>query len=347
MNDDSEALQRQVLRLLQKILSQASLADANAIAQELGHATIGDESLDPNLFQFLEELDSEALSRYEPGPSIGEKSSLEFGELPTVQDRFYALLKRRLESEIQQRPELPRFPWETDVRDYEDIGVTQPADQPTRKVPALVWLNHLRALSLPVAVPDEILMQVFQRCQEMLHSSLMDGVKLVKAVEELFPGEERVLNHLAGLVMTSPARSGAAVAADGNYPVSYEQSAPAQQMVLSLLAAREIVGSLTLAVSAQQPVSDRQWLTDLGELTLRVEADFADPSKLRIQANLPGAGRLVLAGREQQAVAERATAGTLSVELIPLQAQQPYALTVQLTDADAASLNFAVRVTDT
>jgi hypothetical protein len=39
------------------------------------------------------------------------------GEIPAVQDRFHALLKRRLLIEAQQKP--PVFPWEKEAVDYD------------------------------------------------------------------------------------------------------------------------------------------------------------------------------------------------------------------------------------
>ncbi|MBD2020075.1 PatU [Leptolyngbya sp. FACHB-36] len=249
-----------------------------------------------------------------------------------MQDRFHALLKRRLEHEIQQNP--PLFPWESEIHDYE-------AD----RAPVLLWLNQLKTLNLPVAVPESVLTHLLQRCQETLHSSLLEGAKLIRAVEELFPNQPQALNHLAGLVMASPARSGAIAPStpEVNYPANYDAAAPMQQMVLSLLAAREILGTLTLTVSSVQPIVERQWLTELGLLTLQAEYEFGQlGSRLRLKGRLPIGGSLLLHGQGLEAIAHRSDAGVLSVELFDIQPNQPYVLEVQLTEHESTPLIFSV-----
>ena len=42
--------------------------------------------------------------------------TFQMGEIPTVQERFQAILKRRLQDQIAENP--PLFPWETQVVDY-------------------------------------------------------------------------------------------------------------------------------------------------------------------------------------------------------------------------------------
>ncbi|UBF29402.1 hypothetical protein K9N68_17130 [Kovacikia minuta CCNUW1] len=212
------------------------------------------------------------------------------------------------------------------------------------------WIAQLKNFNLPVPVPETVLVQLLQRCQEIAHSSLLEGAKLVRAVEELFPGQSQALNHLAGMVMTSPARSGAATTSPPpgtSYPASYEAAVPAQQMVLSLLAAREILSSLTLTVSVSQPVVERQWLTETGVLTLKAEYE-PDPNSahLRIQGSLPSGGNLVLRGDGSQSRAERSTPGSLSVELFDLKPSQPHILEVQLAEADPTPLIFTVRTAE-
>ncbi|NJM46387.1 MAG: hypothetical protein HC860_09575 [Alkalinema sp. RU_4_3] len=123
-----------------------------------------------------------------------------------MQDRFYALLKHRLQSEIQQNP--PRFPWEQTAMDYRDEVALTPAFAVDLRS---LWLAQLRRLSLPVAMPDNVLAQLLEQCQSLAASSLKEGAKLVKAVEALFPEEGVALNQLAGLVLVSPVRGGASL----------------------------------------------------------------------------------------------------------------------------------------
>jgi len=353
MQDDSEALQRKFLKLLQDLIPTASQADAEAVSQELIEWK-GDRPISPNeSFQGS----SGTPGHYAPKNLPLERETLfELGEIPAVQDRFYSLLKHRLSSEIEQNP--PLFPWETEIYDYEaesapygvasfDEAVTASVSTGRQKSPVEIWLTQLKNVSLPIPLPETILTQLLQRCQEIAHSTLLDGAKLVQAVEELFPGQAQALNQLAGVVMTAPARSGAVTSTPGsNFPASYEAAAPAQQMVLSLLAAREIITSLTLTVSSSQPTVERQWLTESGLLTLKAEYEpHSTASKLRIQGDFPGSGSLVLRGDGLQASAERSTPGFLSVELFDLRFKHPHILEVRLNEEEPP-LVFTVRIAE-
>lgn len=338
MNHDSEALQRTLLKLIQVLLPGVSLSDLEALGLE--------PAIDPGEAPPATAIDlfplSAPLSQNDSEPlSAQNLSFVDFGEVPAVQDRYHALLKRRLESEIQRNP--PLFPWETEVLDYEtdQVGLLNsvsgsPAPTP-QKFPG--WLRpQLQALNLPIPMPEAVLAQLFQQCQTTVHGSLLEGAKLVRSVEALFPNQSSVLNQLAGLVVVSPARSTATLpTTDPNFPVSYEAAVPAQQMLLSLIAAREMLGALTLRVSPSQPQVDRQWLTDRGTLTLQGRYDSQN---LTIQAHLPNGGSLKLRNLEQQAIADRSDAGMLTVELSAT--QTTYALEVALLGADP--LVFAVRV---
>lgn len=355
MHDDSEALQRKLLNLLQDLLPTASLADAEALSQ--GWIATGNDRSPAPLNTFPAADPSVLASNHHSPDTVpnSRESLSELGEIPAVQDRFHALLKHRLQTEIQHNP--PLFPWETEIHDYEadtttylsTAAVSNPMAT-EQQVPVWVWLNQLRTLNLPVAVPDKVLAQLLQRCQEVAHSTLLEGAKLVQAVEDFFPGQSPALNHLAGLVMTSPARSGGTVGtptSGTNYPVSYEAAAPAQQMVLSLLAAREILASLTLTLSANQTTLERQWLIDGGTLNLSVTYE-PDPAiaGLRIRAHLPTGGNLTLRGNGQQASADRAASGNLSVELVDILPNQPYTAEVRLTGTDPNPLIFTVRIVE-
>jgi hypothetical protein len=118
-------------------------------------------------------------------------------------------------------------------------------------------------------------------------------------------------------------------------------------MVLSLLAAREIITSLTLTVSPNQPTVERQWLTESGLLTLKAEYEPGlSSARLRIQGSLPSGGNLTLRGDGIQASAERVTPGSLSVELFDLQPNQLHVLEVRLTDEAPDPLIFTIRIVE-
>ncbi len=356
MSRDSEDIQRRILKLLQDLLPAVSLRDVEKVDESL---ELNDKTGSFDLANLLTPSNSPSssspLSESENSPQRG--FAFELGDIPAVQDRFHALLKHRLQSEIEKN--LPLFPWESEVLDYENnvtsdtagIGVNAPA--PTHvgssNLPSWVWRRQLASFNLPIKLPETVFAQLLLHCQEVVQSSLKEGAKLVQAVEDLFPGQTPELNYLAGLVMTSPARSGAiaspAVSADATLSGSYETSVPAQQMVLSLLAAREIIHALTLTVSADQPVAERQWDTELGPLSVRAVYDAQNvPLSVRIQATLPCGGSLTLQGVELQAAAQRPVAGYTSVELFEPQFNQSYPLSVMLAGQDSAPLTFAVNI---
>jgi hypothetical protein len=355
MNDDSDALQRNLLELLQDLVLFTT-SDDSGVVNPVIDASDGQSGASamsaPNLL-ISQDAPSVESSHFKFDASSQRKNLLKLGETPAVQDRFHTLLKHRLQSEIQQN--LPLFPWETEVHDYEtentagfvDSAVmAAPPAVVNQSFPAQVWLHQLKTLNLPVSLPDRLLGQLLERCQDVVQSSLLEGAKLVKSVEDLFPGQSQSLNQLAGMVMTSPARSGAIQPPTGaNYPANYESAVPAQQMVLSLLAAREIIAALTLTVSLKQPTLERQWLTELGAFSLQVDYGLdATAAKLRIQGTLPCNGTLTLRGEHLKASAQRATAGVLSVELFDLAPHQSSVLEVCL--AGQKPLVFAIRIID-
>ncbi len=298
----------------------------------------------------LNSLDSQ-LSGY-PADRMGRSTDfsphsgtqrLQPGEIPTVQNRFHTLIKRRLQAEIQHH--LPLFPWESEVSDYE--ADSQQTLAPS--APARPWLEHLRTLNFPVPMPEAVLTTLLGQCQTAVQSSLREGTRLVQAVESLFPGQSQALNHLAGLVLVSPARSGTLTAPanqgqsfsrqlENNLPNSYEAATPIQQMVLSLLAAREIMGALSLTVSPSQGLVERQWLTGQGLLTLEVTYHPANAEcavdRLRMQGHLPSGGGLSFQTEAGQAAAYRSNAGYVSVELFAPQPDQAYSLEIQLQDQE-------------
>ncbi|PSB20797.1 PatU [filamentous cyanobacterium CCP1] len=255
-----------------------------------------------------------------------------------MQDRFQALLKRRLRAEIERNP--PRFPWETGAFDYDSeyLDVSNPD-----LIPA-VWMSQLQSLSLPVPVPDRVLAQLFEQCREVVMTSLQEGAKLVKAVEALFPGQHQALNQLASLVLSAPPRSGRSVlqspTSTSAFPSHYDVATPTQQMALSLIAAREIFNTMTLKLSPNQPGAERNWLTDSGVLSLEA-AYQPEIGQVRLQGTLPCQGELCFRSATGRSVAQASEAGIVTLELHNLEPNQTYFLEVQLED-EPSSLVFAV-----
>ncbi len=318
----------------------------------------------------LDPLDSEPIERspsmegeseagfteLDEGVSLKGERPIKPGEIPAVQDRFYTLVKRRLETEIQHHP--PLFPWENELLDYEPEYLDFPEE---KKVPAFDWLTQLPLLSLPVTLPPTVLTQLLEECRVLIQSSLQDGAKLVRAVEGLFPDRRPQLHQLAGWALAmSPTRGSSAeainplVSGSVDFPPTYEGASTDQQMVLCLLAAREIMGTLTLSVSASGGPVERQWLTSAGMLSIRVESvgkPNYDPSKptqslgcLRVRGELPSGGTLQLRGGEAQSTTSRPNAGCLHVELFEPQPDCSYLLEVRFHNEYHNALTFVVRL---
>lgn len=264
------------------------------------------------------------------------------GDIPAVQERFQALLKHRLSLEIEQNP--PLFPWEDEISEYQSDWVSSPVTnlQGIRKAGSL-WLAQLRRLTGPVALPESMLTDLLAACEAVAQTSLREGAKAVKVAESFFPDQFLQLNQLAGVVMMSPARNGYASLQSRlselgtDLPSSYESASPTQQMVLSLLAAREMIAALTLTAKLNQ-ASMHQWVTEIGVLSLEVDyhAQGSD-AVLHIQGQLPCGGSLALANGPSLAMAQRPEAGLLSVELADLRPNQPLRLKVQLGHDDAVT----------
>jgi hypothetical protein len=342
MNSDSEAINQFLAWLLQA--SKPTVAEPSGDSSIAGTEPVNSGAEKPQLHH-LDPLDSEELDELLADLSDSNHFSIEEiplfnpGEISTVQDRFHTLLKRRLRAEIEQKP--PLFPWETQISDYE----SEVPDWNSRQlVPAHIWSTQLQTLNLPVPMPEDLLARLFTRCQEFVQASLQEGVKLVRVVEEFFPGNSQALNQLAGLVLVSPLRSGSAVLSS---TISrYEAATQAQQMALSLIAAREIFNTMTLTVSPDQPKVERQWQTPLGLLTLQAEA-VSHPGHLRIQGQLPCSGSLQFQSEYVQASTQRTNPGCLMVEVFDLEPNQVYSLEVRLANSDDKPLLFAVHPINT
>ena len=350
MDAESDAFQRSLLKLFQGLLAE-SFDESGIHAADQGTEQIEEhhrpepyrgESLPLDLDHTVsDDCDLEAIS-----PEW--EAFVEPGEIPAVQERFHALLKRRLQIEIERHP--PLFPWETEIQSYGAEGIAYESSVPavgqlSRNGP---WIKHLTQLNLPVAMPEAVLAQLLKQCQQMAQSSLREGAKLVRAVEDLFPGQDPTLHYLASLVMASPVRSGGSVTvlpAETTYPSSYEAAETTQQMVLSLLAAQQILTALALTVTAGKSVQ-RQWLTAAGPLSLQV--DYCPlalpPNSLRIQGTFPQGGSLTLHGNNLIAITQRGDAGSLSVELLDLGVTHTCRLEMRLSEYEQEALVLVIKL---
>jgi hypothetical protein len=267
----------------------------------------------------------------------GIPPNFQLGEIPTVQEHFQAVLKRRLQLEAEKQP--PLFPWESQLVEYSDfVEERSPALSPNWG-----WMAQQSKLNLPIPLPEKVFQQLLTKCQDLITSSLPLGAKLVQVVEGFFPHESQTINDLAGLVLRSTYRSVNTLETMPQIHEDYSELQPRQQMALSLLAAKQLLENLTLPVSSAHPVIERQWLTSGGTLTLRVEYQFQDGlTQLSVNCKLPSPGTLKLQGNGNQAVAYSATPGNLSVELYCNQTSSNYTLEVDFPGLDQQPLVFVI-----
>ena len=288
-------------------------------------------------------------------PVIREEFTPNSGDIPAVQERFEALLKSRLSLEIEQNP--PLFPWEDEVLEYQSDWTESldPVSTGLGNVSGLgksgsLWLEQLRRLTTPVALPEAMLASLLVASESIVQTSLREGVKVVKVVESFFPENFLQLNQLAGIVMMSPARNGYASLqsrwGELDVPTTYEAASSTQQMVLLLLAAREMIAALTLTLNAGVS-SSHQWMTEIGALTLQLDYRVkGDDAMLHIQGQLPSGGSLSLVNGPSLSMAQRPEAGMLSVELADLRLMQPLQLEVQLGSDDCIVFAIVLIKTD-
>ncbi|MBF2004160.1 MAG: PatU [Chlorogloeopsis fritschii C42_A2020_084] len=319
MNSDSESLQHYFLSWL--LTDSGNPRDFKRIERKDTHGA-------ENLLQVTTAL----ASSYREAET--KLQTFQLGEIPTVQERFQAVLKRRLQCQTESQP--PLFPWETQITDYPEY-LDEPA---VVLVPTWGWAVQQSNLDLPILLPDSIFRQLLDKCQALITSSSLLGPKLIQAVENFFPNEFQTLNNLAGVVLTGATRSKKLklppLAGD------YADLQLRQQMLLSLLAAKQLLESLTLYVSSTEPLT-RQWLTSLGVLNLRVEYQLqGQVGKLWVQGDLPSKGSIKIQGNGSQIKAESSTPGCLSVELGGVQLNQTYTLTIELKEIDQQPLSFAI-----
>ena len=272
--------------------------------------------------------------------------SFNFGEIHAVQERFQALLKQRLLSEYESRP--PLFPWESEVSEYpaEAADSVAAAASP---LGSTLWSAHMGALKVPGLLPAALMNTLLERCQKIARSPIKQGVRLVRAVEDLFPESSDMLEPIANMVLVPAYRSGqatqdAVIQQLASAAGGYESARPEQQMALSMLAAQEILGALTFSVSADKPCLQRSWITTVGALELTVSYETGDESTaLKVMAILPDGGEVRLCDGDVEKVALRSQPGTLDLALAEPAIGKTYVMEVSL-QAEEHSLSFAIHV---
>jgi hypothetical protein len=254
------------------------------------------------------------------------------GDVTTVQTHFEALLKRRLRQEIEPRP--PLFPWEKARQEYPD-AVSQDLQTAT------VWLDNLQNLDIPSSVPEDILTELFWRCQQVAQQTHQSGRRLIAAVQALFPEQPQTLEYVAGLVSRPAYRSGQAQTLDA---IDYDTASPQQQIALSMVAAQNIFEALSLKVSASDPTTEKHWLTADGTLVVKATYLTGDVPQLRVEAQVPQSGTLQLTTHDETVDSRRTGPGELVVYLNHPQIERLYSVDVTLGTEGSCPLQFQVMI---
>jgi len=272
--------------------------------------------------------------------------SFNFGEIHAVQERFQALLKQRLLSEYENNP--PLFPWESEISEYP----AEVADSVPTAAMSSLWRTHLSGLSVSGLLPTALIDTLLERCQEIARAPIKQGIRLVRAVEDIFPESADMLEPIANMVLVPAYRSGReaqdAVIREITHAVGgYDSAMPEQQIALSMLAAQEILGALTFSVSAAQPYEQRSWITAAGaiDLTVSYGATHNGCHELKVVAVLPEGGQLRLRDGDVEKLALRSQPGALDVALSTPALGTTYMLEVFL-QSEVSGLNFAIHVAD-
>ena len=256
-----------------------------------------------------------------------------------MQERFQNILKQRFLLEYEDRP--PLFPWESEVAEY-PADVT---DFSTAAVPSL-WDVHASQLPVSGLLPEPMLKALFKRCQAIAHAPVKQGVRLVRAVEDMFPDQSDILEPIADMVLVPAYRSADAATRDAltqeltAVAKDYDSALPEQQVALSMLAAQEILGALTLALTVGKPSGTRLWVTEQGSLHLT--ATYAERT-LSVAAVLPEGGRVTLSGGDVEQQATRSGPGALNVAMARPTVGRTYTLEVLLA-SESVPLSFAIHL---
>ncbi|MDY6805857.1 MAG: hypothetical protein SXA11_18920 [Cyanobacteriota bacterium] len=336
-NKDAEAFERWLLNWL--------LPEEVSESTERGEEENFDPSIDTNNLSMELDLDSIDPLELEDDEFLRDYNEQLAGEERPmlVENRVQTLLKKRLKTEIEQK--LPMFPWEEEIQDYQ---TDYPDLEFTKWVPpAHTWTAHkqnLRWGRLSIPTTENVFAQLLDSCQNLLLSQMQDGAKMVMAVDGLFPGQSKLLNDMSNQVLLGARRDNLDPSL---IPSNYEDANSYQQMLLSLLAAKDIINSLTIPCKANEPTAPRHWETALGTITLQAEyraSETGSDSCLRIKATMPAAGKLQLKGNEKVVGQQRTEKGVLEVQLLNPQPGQTYELNVGFNDCFVKPLRFAVLI---
>ncbi|MGB3291935.1 MAG: hypothetical protein WBB01_02965 [Phormidesmis sp.] len=254
-----------------------------------------------------------------------------------MQERFQALLKQRLLLEYENNP--PLFPWESEVSEYPaEVANIAPSA-------ASLWRTHVSTLSVTSLLPEGLLDNLFERCQQVARSPIKQGVRLVRAVEGFFPDYADLLEPIADMVLVPAYRSDRAAQAAviqelATISGGYDLALPEQQIALSMLAAQEILGALTLSVDTDKPQMHRHWVTAWGVLKLSVTYEA---NQLVVAAVLPKGGQICLKEGDVEQQARRSLPGSLQIIWVNPTSDQSYRLEVSLAGEDQP-LNFFINM---
>ncbi|MEL7353746.1 MAG: hypothetical protein AAF171_22795 [Cyanobacteria bacterium P01_A01_bin.116] len=273
--------------------------------------------------------------------SLKTAQSFNFGEIHAVQERVQALLKQRLLLEYENNP--PLFPWESEVSEYPaEISDCVPA---AAAVASPLWDTHVSALKIPSLLPKALLNSLFERCQTIAQAPVKQGVRLVRAVEDLFPEHAEILEPIANMVLVPAYRSDrvaqeAVIQELANVAGGYDSALPEQQVALSMLAAQEILAALTFSLEAERPSETRNWVTSKGmlELTATYESN-----QLRVAAVLPDGGQMLLCDGDVERRAVRSQPGSLDLVWSEPTLGKTYVLELKL-QSEERPLNFAIHI---
>ena len=354
INQNWDALYHQFLSWLKQASEHPSSLETSEESQfpESDNAAgeLDLESLDP--LDWEEEEVNLASSTFDEPTATPQ--SFVMGE-SIVQKRFQALLRRKLQTEIERNP--PLFPWETELTEYdpEYADETVAAMLPSRQL----WLPQVAAL-MPFALPDRVLSILLDTCTEAMGLMRPQNAQMVSAVKALFPEYTRKLNDMAGRSRLSPSFAPSRLSHQEQQrqrqklaavlPKAYDEANLEQQMAISLLVAKEILETLSIALSPRQPRIERLWETTVGTVRFLVDYDpeardrddLLSLTPLRVRVQLPKGGSLTLQADRESITAQRTYAGYLTVELSDWQAGQQYLLEVRLNDPGQMPLKFAI-----
>ena len=208
-----------------------------------------------------------------------------------------------------------------------------------------LWSAHVNALRVPGMLPRPLFEALFARCQELARKPIKQGIRLVRAVEDIFPDQADLLEPIADMVLVPAYRSDSDTQAAltqelANIAGGYDLARPEQQIALSMMAAQEILGALTLEISADKPKDARQWITPRGALDLSASCLA---NQLTVAVNLPDGGYVRLWDGEIEKSALRSQPGPLDIVLAEPGHDKTYLLEVSLT-GDELPLNFAIHL---